>query len=188
MHSLHEFLSRLVLEPGIFGAIGLFLVSIVDELVAFVPSSLILAAELLFLKDPLTLAAISRLTIFVGLPIALGTAIGSLPLYGIAYAGGKPAIEKIQTKWKFSWADVEKFERRFDGGTWKDELLFFFFRATPLMPTLPVTVVAGTLRMKPVVYTLLTILGIMVRVVITLIILRLGGEAVFVHALHVNSQ
>jgi membrane protein DedA with SNARE-associated domain len=183
MHSLSVFLSKLVLEPGIVGALGLFLVSIVDELIAFIPSSLILAAELLFLKDPLTIVVISRLTIFVALPIAVGTSLGSLPLYLASYYGGKPAIEAARKKWKISWADVEKFEKRFKG-MWTDELLFLFFRAMPLMPTLPVTVVAGTLRMKPVMYTLLTVLGIMVRVIITLIILRTGADVALSHALH----
>jgi membrane protein DedA with SNARE-associated domain len=183
MHSLYGFLSKLVLEPGIMGALGLFLVSLFDELVAFIPSSLILAAELLFLKDPLSLVVISRLTIFVALPIALGTAVGSLPLYLAAYYGGKPAIEAARNRWKISWADVEKFESRFKG-TSADELLFFFFRALPLMPTLPVTVVSGTLRMKPAPYTLITVLGIMVRVVITLVILRTGASLALSHALH----
>jgi membrane protein DedA with SNARE-associated domain len=183
MHSLYGYLSRLVLEPGIVGAIGLFLVSAVDELVAFIPSSLILAAELLFLKDPLSLVVISRLTIFVALPIALGTAIGSLPLFWLAYAGGKPAIEKAREKWKMSWADVEKFEKRFMG-TWKDGLIAFFFRAMPLMPTLPVTAVLGILRMNPVEYLLITVLGIMVRVVVTLILLRLGADVVILGVLH----
>jgi membrane protein DedA with SNARE-associated domain len=183
MHTISLFLSKLVLEPGIMGAVGLFLVSVVDELVAFIPSSLILAAELLFLKDPLSLMAISKWTIFVALPIATGAAIGSLPLFFAAYIGGKPALLKMKDKWKFSWTDVEKFENKFRG-TWKDDLLFFFFRATPLMPTLPITVVAGILKMKPPKYTLLTILGIMVRVIITLVFLRVGGQLVLNRALH----
>ena len=183
MHSLENLLSKLVLEPGIYGALGLFLISIVDELVAFVPSSLILAAELLFIRNPLSLAVLLKLSVFVALPIAIGTSLGSLPLYLAAYYGGKPAMEKARDKWKISWADVEKFEKRFNG-SWTDEALFFFFRAMPLMPTLPVTVVAGLLRMKKWRYTLFTILGIAVRVVITLIILRTGASAVISHAFH----
>jgi len=182
MHSLVSFLSKLVLEPGIWGALGLFAVSAVDEFVAFVPSSLILTAEILFLKNPITLAGLSRLTLFVGLPVALGTTIGSLPLYIAAYAGGKPALDKVRDKWKMKWADVEKFQARF-AGTWEDDLLFLLLRATPLVPTLPVTAAVGVVRMSPWRYALLTVLGIMIRVVITLVILRTGGEAVFSHAI-----
>lgn len=180
MHSLVSFLSKLVLSPGIWGALGLFAVAVVDEFVAFIPSSLVLTAEILFLKDPLSLLVVSRLTIFVGLPIALGTMIGALPLYGAAYAGGKPALDAMKHKWKLSWADVEKMEKRFSG-SWKDDLLFFFLRATPLVPTLPVTAAAGVVRMRPEKFMLGTVLGIVVRVVITLVILRTGGEAVLSH-------
>ena len=182
LHSFVNFLSGLVQSPGIYGALGLFAVSAVDEFVAFIPSSLILTAEILFLKDPLSLVGVSRLTIFVGLPIALGTTLGALPLYGAGYAGGKPALDALSHKWKMTWADVEKWGSRF-GGTWQDELLFFFLRATPLVPTLPVTAAAGVVRMRPEKFVLITILGIMVRVVITLVILRTGGQAVLSHAI-----
>ncbi len=181
MHTLVSFFSKLVLEPGVWGALGLLAISAADEFVAFVPSSLILAAELLFLKDPISLANLARLTGFVALPIAVGTTVGSLPLFWAAYAGGKPALDAVRKKWKLGWADIEKFERKL-GDTWKDDFLFFFLRATPLMPTLPVTAAVGLLRMRVTKYTILTTLGIALRVVITLIILRTGGEAVISHA------
>lgn len=181
VHSLVNFLSSLVQEPGIYGAIGLFTVAAVDELVAFIPSSLVFTAEVLFLKVPLTVAGLSQLTVFVGLPVALGSMVGSLPLFLLAYAGGKPAIEAAHKRWKLSWADVDRFTQSFRGD-WRDEMIFLFFRALPLMPTLPITVIAGTMRMKPATYMLLTVLGIMIRVVITLVLLRTGSE-VFAHML-----
>lgn len=182
LHSLVSFLSKLVLEPGIWGALGLLAISALDEFVAFIPSSLILTAEILFLKDPLSIAGIWKLTLFVGLPIALGTTVGALPLYIAGYAGGKPALDAMRAKWKMKWADIEKFQARLRG-RWEDDILFFFLRATPLVPTLPVTAAAGVVRMKPARFVILTVLGIALRVVITLIILRTGGEAVITHAI-----
>ena len=181
MSSLHEMLARLVMEPGIWGAVGLFLVSGVDELAAPIPSSLVLVGELLFLKDPITLANLGKLTAFVGAPIALGTTVGSFIIYWIAYAGGKPAYEKLKTKLRISSEKASTWSGKFQD-KWYDELLFFFFRATPLMPTMPVTLVAGAMRMKPWKYAVLTFLGILVRVLITLVILRTGANAVFKHA------
>lgn len=182
MQELVNLLSRLVLEPGIWGALGLFAVASVDEFVAFIPSSLILTAEILFLKDPITVTGLLRLTAYVGLPIALGTVIGALPLFWVGYAGGKPALDAARDKWKMKWADIEKWGSRI-GHSWEDDFLFFFLRATPLVPTLPVTAAAGVVRMKPARFVVLTVLGIMVRVVITLVILRTGGEAVLSHAI-----
>lgn len=175
-----DFLHHLVLEPGIWGALGLFLVSGIDEIIAPIPASLILVGELLFLKNPITLATLTKLVFYVGVPIAIGTTVGSLVIYGAAYAGGRPALTGLKRRLRIKGGEFEKFENRFKNN-WYDELLFLFFRAIPLMPTMPVTLVAGIIRMKPWKYSILTALGIFIRVMITLVILRLGGEAVLTH-------
>lgn len=173
-----DFLSHLVLEPGIWGAIGLFIVSAIDEIIAPIPSSLILLGQLLFLTNPITMDTLIEFVFYVGVPIALGTTLGSSVVYGAAYVGGRPVLEKLKKRLRMKGGEFEKFENRFKNN-WYDELLFLFFRATPLMPTMPVTLVAGIIRMKPLKYSLLTASGIFIRVMITLIILRVGGEAVF---------
>ncbi len=177
MDWLVSFLSKIVMEPGIFGALGLFLVSALDEFVAFIPSSLVLTTELLFLKDPLSWSAIFKLLIFVAIPIALGSVVGSLPLFWLVYKGGKPALESVKNKFKFNWADVEKIQKKLNG-TFKDELLLFILRLTPLIPTLPVTATAGLIKMNPIRFIVLGFIGISIRVILTLVMLRSGGEAV----------
>ena len=172
-----DFLRHLVLEPGMWGAIGLFLVSGIDEVIAPIPSSLILVGELLFLKNPITFDTLMSLIFYVGFPIALGTAVGSLVIFSLAYAGGRPALENLKKRVHMKGGQFEKFESRFKG-SWYDELLFLLFRATPLMPTMPVTLVVGIGRMNPYKYFILTFFGIFIRVMITLVILRFGGEAV----------
>jgi membrane protein DedA with SNARE-associated domain len=179
---MHEFFQRLIMEPGIWGAIGLFIVAAVDE-VAPVPASLILVGELLFLKNPLSVTVLGKLIFFVALPIGLGTTLGSLVVYSAAYAGGKPSLDQLKKKFSVSTKQIERFETLFKN-RWYDSLVFFFFRATPLIPTLPVTLIGGIVRMRPVSYSLLTLLGIMVRVMITLVILKAGGDAVLTHAFH----
>jgi membrane protein DedA with SNARE-associated domain len=164
------------------GAIGLFIVSAVDE-VAPVPASLILVGELLFLKGPISLSVIGKLTFFVAFPIALGTMLGSLLVYSAAYAGGKPSLDRLKKKFRVSSGQIEKFETMFKN-RWYDNLMFFFFRATPLVPTLPVTLIAGVVRMPPLTYSILTLLGIVVRVMITLVILKTGGNAILTQAFH----
>ena len=177
---MSEFLRQLVLEPGIWGALGLFLVSGIDEIIAPIPSSLILVGELLFLKDPINLETLRKLVFFVGLPIALGTAIGSLVIFSAAYVGGRPALENLKKRVHMKGGQFEKFEEKFRS-TGYESLTFFIFRAVPLMPTMPITLYAGITRMKPIRYVFLTAAGIFVRVMITLVILRLGGEAIFSH-------
>jgi len=175
-----EFLRQLVLEPGIWGAVGLFLVAGIDEIIAPIPSSLILVGELLFLKDPITLHTLTKLVFYVGLPIALGTAVGSLVIYSAAYVGGRPTLESLKKRVHMKGGQFEKFEERFRSHGY-ESLTFFIFRAIPLMPTMPVTLYAGIARMKPIRYVFLTAGGIFIRVMITVVILRLGGEAVFSH-------
>lgn len=175
-----EFLRHLILEPGIYGAIGLFLVSGVDEIIAPIPSSLILVGELLFLKNPISVDTLTKLILYVGLPISIGTAVGSLVIYSAAYAGGRPALDGLKKRVHMKGGQFEKFEERFKSHR-HESFFFFLFRAIPLMPTMPVTLYAGITRMKPVRYVFLTSAGIFIRVMITLVILRLGGEAVFSH-------
>ncbi|MDB5254219.1 MAG: yngC1 [Parcubacteria group bacterium] len=175
-----EFFQRMIMEPGIWGAIGLFAVAAIDE-VAPVPASLILVGELLFLKNPLSVAVLGKLIFFVAFPIALGTMLGSLVVYTAAYAGGKPSLDQLKKKFSVSTKQIDRFESLFKN-RWYDNVIFFFFRATPLVPTLPVSIIGGIVRMPPLSYGLLTLLGIIVRVMITLVILKMGGDAVLSHA------
>jgi len=105
---------------------------------------------------------IIKILFFVAVPYALGTAVGSLLLYILAYLGGKPAIEKFGKYIKVSWKDVERVEKRFEGN-WYDELIFLALRAAPFIPTPPLNIAAGLLRMNVFSYFILTTVGMIIR-------------------------
>jgi membrane protein YqaA with SNARE-associated domain len=168
-----EAIQAVVVSPSVYGSLWLGVVSLVGELIAPFPSSLVFAGQLIFLKDVLSAGMIAKLILFIAVPMAIGTTIGSLFTYGIAYAGGRPAIEKLKKYIRFSWQDVERFESQFTKN-WYDEFLFLALRCIPLLPTIPINVLAGILRMSPAKYALLTVLGTTVRLSLMLIIFGIG--------------
>src|SRR3989338_2537914 len=136
-----------VLRPDWSGAIIIFLLSFANELIAVLPYSVILSGQLLFLDSSLSLALVAKLFVFVAIPVGVGSVIGTLPVYAVAYFGGKPAIEKFHKYLHFSWQDVERVSVRFKG-RWYDEVIFFLLRTVPVIPSFPVTIAAGIFRMR----------------------------------------
>ncbi|MHB1330571.1 MAG: DedA family protein [Minisyncoccota bacterium] len=178
-----ETLQNTILEPNFSGAMWLAIIAFLGEVVAPFPSSLFFAGQLLFLEDAMSITLFVKLLLFVAIPMSIGTTLGSFVSYGIAYIGGKPAIEKSKKYIRFSWEDVEKFESKFKD-KWYDEILFFVLRAIPLTPTIPVNLIAGLLRMNPVRYTLLTLVGTTIRMAIMLVIFGTGGGSILIDVLN----
>ena len=112
---------------------------------------------------------------FVSIPVGVGSALGSVPFYVLAYFGGRPAITKFQKYLRFNWSDVEKVSSRFKG-EWYDEILFLLLRSIPLLPSLPVNIAAGVLRMNLLPYLVLSIVGFTIRMMLTLLVVALGME------------
>jgi len=165
-----------VLHPDWSGAIIIFLLSFANELIAVLPYSVILSGQLLFLDSSLSLALVAKLFVFVAIPVGVGSVIGTLPVYAVAYFGGKPAIEKFHKYLHFSWQDVERVNLYFKG-KWYDKFIFLVLRSVPFFPSLPFNVVAGIIRMRFFSYFVLSIIGFTIRMVLTLIIIGLGMGA-----------
>ncbi len=125
MPDLHfvEAVKGVVIDPSIGSVLPLFLFSFLNDLVGIFPFALALAGQLIFLKGAFTLALSAKLLVFVAVPVGLGSAFGSLPLYALAYFGGKPAINKWHRFFRFSWQDVERVSQYFKG-SWYDEIIF----------------------------------------------------------------
>lgn len=173
---------EIVLEPNMTGALWLLGVSLVGEAIAPLPSSLLFAGQLLFVNESVSVMFVLKLLALVAFPIAVGTTIGSYLSYGVAYFGGKPAIEKTKKYIRFSWADIEKLEAKFKS-KWYDELIFLALRSIPLTPTIPLNILAGVLRMNFARYTLLTLLGTTIRMMIMLFVFGVGGGNVLIEIL-----
>lgn len=164
-----------VLNPSVSSILPLFLFSFANDLTGLFPFALAIAGQLLFLKSSFTVAFMAKLLVFVAVPVGVGSALGSVPLYLIAYFGGKPVINKLRRYIKFSWEDVEKVKSKFSG-TWYDEVIFFLLRCTPVLPSFPVDIAGGILQMRFLPFIVLTIVGSIIRMMVTLIIFGIGMQ------------
>jgi len=174
--NLIQMLQNVVLHPNLVSASVLFVVSLINELFAVFPYNIILSGQLLFLEGSISIVVFAKLFFFVSVPVGVGTTLGSLPFYGLAYFGGKPAINKFGKYIKLSWEKVERVESKFKG-LWYDEILFLALRSIPLLPSFPVNVAAGILRMRPAPYIVLTAVGTIIRITILFLFIGIGIEA-----------
>jgi len=168
-----DLVEELVLNPNLGSAIILFFTSFLNELVAIFPYAVVLAGQLIFLEGDLSTAFLTKLLMFVAVPVGIGSTLGVIPVYALAYFGGKPAIEKLEMHLRFSWNDVEKVSKRFTG-QWYDEVIFLLLRSIPILPSLPLSVAAGVLRMRFAPYLVLSLVGFIVRMMLSLLVVGVG--------------
>ncbi|HPX77886.1 MAG TPA: membrane-associated protein, partial [Methanobacterium sp.] len=102
----------------VYGPLGVFLASIIEEIIAPIPSTLvILGTSFIILKG----AVISPETVFslfinVVLPASLGVTLGSVLVYGLAYYLGKELIDRWGKYLGVSWEYIEKVQDKFQEG------------------------------------------------------------------------
>jgi membrane protein YqaA with SNARE-associated domain len=170
-------INDIVLRPDMASGVIIFIFSFVNELLAVIPYALILSGQLIFLTDTLSVALLAKLLVFVAVPVGLGSTLGTLLLYGLAYWGGKPMVARLERYFRFTWEDVEKVNSRFKG-VWYDEVVFLVLRSIPVVPSFPLTIAAGFFRMRFLPYFVLTAVGLMVRMMLTLFIIGFGASGV----------
>ncbi len=168
------FLGQMVSEPTILGALIITPLAALAEVVGAFPTSAFLAGQMLLFEGELSFVKVLVLTLLVCLPIGVGTTIGALPHYALAFFGGKPAIEKFKKYTRVSWESVEAFEKKFFG-KWYDEIAFLLLRMLPLVPTVPINLLAGILRMRLHSFVVLTVIGITIRMTIIVLIFGYTG-------------
>lgn len=162
-----------VTDPGPGSMLPLFASSFLNDLIGIFPYALALAGQLLFLKGAFTVALAAKLLVFVAVPVGLGSALGSVPLYYLAYFGGRPVVNKFQKVLRFKWEDVEKVSRYLQG-TWYDEIIFLFLRCTPILPSIPMDLAGGLFRMGFMPFFVLTAVGSIIRMMLTLLVVGLS--------------
>lgn len=143
-----------------YGAIGVFLGSIIEEIIAPIPSTIIILGSSFFILEgqSIGLNSILNLIFNVSLPAALGMTIGSFFIYGLCYYIGKPFITKWGKYLTIRWEDIEKTDEKFQEQT-KDELILFGVRAIPIIPSVAISAFCGIIRYDLKKYILITFLG-----------------------------
>lgn len=130
-----------------YGARGVFLATIVEEVIAPIPSALVPLLSGFFLLEPeLGIGAVLwQALVHVAFPVALGVCLGSGVVYAIAYYGGKPLIERSRRWLGIGWEDVESISEKFTKGR-SDEITLFTLRLIPIIPGVALSGFCGVIR------------------------------------------
>ena len=146
------------------GAIGVFLASVLEEVIVPIPSTIIqTGAGFLFLSGhPVSLASVASLVADVAFPAALGATVGSLVVYGLVFFGQKLFIDKFG---RYFMLSSQKVDRAKEYVLTHKSLLWAFFivRFVPILPSVFVSAAAGLVRLPFRVYFLTTFFGMFVR-------------------------
>lgn len=150
-----------------YGAWGVFFASIVEEVIAPIPSSLvIMGAGFSFMGSvPVDFSSILSLFAIVILPASFGVTIGSLFIYALAYFAGKPFLKKYGKYFGISWDSVEKTQTKFVRKH-ADSFVLFGLRAVPIVPSVVISAISGLVRLSVFKYITYTFLGTLVRATI----------------------
>jgi len=136
-----------------------FLGGALEEIIAPIPSPLVMAlvgsiAE----AGNYTLIYLAFL-ILIG---SVGKTIGSLAVYFIADKGEDLIAGKFGKIFRTSHHEIEAIGKRLNKGR-RDAIWIFLLRALPIMPSAPVSIVCGLLKINLRTYTLSTLFGVIIR-------------------------
>jgi membrane protein DedA with SNARE-associated domain len=164
------------------GALGVFIASVIEEVIAPIPSALVVATAGFFLLDAqLSFTFFRDLFLVVTIPAAAGVALGSLLVFYIAYVSGKPALTKWGKWLGLSWNDIEKTQEKFSN-TNKDEITLLIARTIPIIPSVAISAFCGLIRMNVFKYMSITFVGTLVRAAILGFIGAQAGTLYYMYA------
>lgn len=158
--SILEFLTNTLLP---LGPSGVFLASIIEEVIAPIPSALVmLGSGFLFVSGPVGLDTLMRLVTHVALPAALGVAIGSLVVYSIARYAGTALLIKWGYIFGVSESDITKAHEYFSQSK-RDDVAVFVARVIPVVPAVVIALGAGLIQMPILRYLSISFVGTVIR-------------------------
>jgi len=135
---------------------------VIEEVVVPIPSPVIpMAAGALIIDSTTLLPAMVEIALKVAIPASVASVLSSYFVYGLAYKGGKPFIQRYGKYLDIKWEEVEKLERHFDSG--KEGYYVALFRAIPVVPLSLVSGSAGLFRMNWKSYGLWSFAGMLPR-------------------------
>ena len=163
IEALIHFLETAILP---WGALGVFVASVIEEVLAPIPSAVIMTLSgVLFVTGPVSVKAILALIFKVAIPAALGVTLGSYVVYFVARFGGKIVIEKWGKYIGLYWTDIEKLQNHLSG-TRKDSLIIGGARVLPIIPSVAISAFCGILEMNVIRYFFISFIGVFFRGII----------------------
>ena len=160
-----------------YGAWGVLLATLIEEIVAPIPSALVpLAAGFFLLPADHALAMVAlEAIVLVALPVTIGITIGSSIVYWIAYAGGKPIVDRFGRFVGLSWSGVEAIERKMTKGR-RDEVTLFALRLIPVIPGVALSAFCGAVRYPFTRFAVITFIASGIRAYILALLGWQAGE------------
>jgi len=136
-----------------------FLGALIEEVIAPVPSPLVMT-----LAGSLAASQNSAWTYLLVLALfgSIGKTIGSYIIYAISDKGEDFVLNKLGKFLGVSHKEVEAIGKHLNKG-WHDNVVLFLLRAVPIMPTAPVSIVCGLIKLNLRTYLLSTFFGTLVR-------------------------
>lgn len=160
-----------------YGALGVFGATIVEEIIAPIPSAIIpLMAGFFLLPSTMYFAEVLlRGVLIIALPVSIGISIGSTLVYVLGYFGGKPAIEKSKKLTGINWQEIMNIEEKVTRGN-RDEIALFILRLIPIVPGFAISGFCGVVRYPFQKFIIITFLGSFIRAFILGMIGWQAGE------------
>ncbi len=170
-----------------YGALGVLFGSILEQIIAPIPSSIVVLGSSFFIMkgNPLSFDAIGRLYFNVIFPAALGITLGSLVYYYLSYRIGTPFIERSGKYLGVSVEDVQKVEKRVEESRY-DNLFLFAARCIPIIPSIAINLFCGLIKYPLKKYLVITFFGAMIQATILGIVGWQLGNAYLVYVNNIN--
>lgn len=146
-----------------------FVGSILEEIIAPIPSPFVMTTT-----GTLLAARNSPMSYIAGIALiaATGKTIGCIIFYVLADKAEDLVIKKYGKYLGFSHSQVESIGKHLNG-SYTDDLLIIFLRALPIMPSTPVSLVAGFVKLNFRTFVQSSFIGNLIR---SLIFLYIGFE------------
>lgn len=148
----------------IYGPLGIFFASILEQIIAPIPSTAVIMGSSFFImgNSPVSFFSLEKLFLFIALPVAFGVTIGALIIYGAVYKLGKPFVDRWGKFLGLSWEDIEKTEQKYSKSN--SMLLFLFITwAVPIFPSVVISAFCGFIKFDIKKYIYVTFFGTMVK-------------------------
>lgn len=147
-----------------YGPLGVFFASLIEEIIAPIPSAIVILGSSFFILEgqAISLNSILNLLLNISLPVALGMSLGSLFIYGLCYFLGKEFVIRWGKYFGLKWEDMEKANEKFKEQK-RDEIVLFTVRTIPIIPSVAISGICGLIRYDLKKYLLVSFLGSFIR-------------------------
>ncbi len=150
-----------------YGPIGIFFASILEQIIAPIPSTAVIVGSSFFImgNSPVSFLALEKLFFYIALPVALGVTVGALIIYGAVYKLGKPFVDRWGKFIGLSWEEIEKTEKKYSKS---NSLLLFLFMtwAVPIFPSVVISAFCGFIKYDIKKYIYVTFFGTLVKAIV----------------------